>query len=452
MSELSPDTTIVAATSIVAPPRRPGGARPDWSHRAIFWSFLDQAILSGFSFIIGIGTGRLVGIAEFGKFAIVMIFVTLASVVYEALFTTPLMTLAGHRRRSRSYYGAVVVAGGVGAVGLGISAALLFAGYSILSSGSLALGLAAATGALIATQGIQLVLRRILFARQKGRLATTMDFGRYALFVAGMGALVMAGGRIDVQTVLWGLALSGLITAAISVSTTGAVGARLRSRIVLVAASQHWQIARWLVAVALVSFGQDQLLWILAAPVLGDAAIGGLRATLYLFGPILLLMGAIENILPVRAAAALADEGLVGLKTYLVRFAIPFGAANVALILFAVLPGATWLAWLFGPAYVDYVPVLEIMGVTTAFSLVRNYLVHYFRAVRSTNAIFYSFFCGLVLSIVLVYPLVHWFGVVGLAIGTVVSQFASMLYLIVAASRHYLGHRQAIDTRRVVQV
>ena len=279
-----------------------------------------------------------------------------------------------------------------------------------------------------------------------------MDFGRYALFVACIGALVMAGGRIDAQTVLWGLALSGLITAAISVSTTGALGARLRSRIVLIAASQHWQIARWLVAVALVSFGQDQLLWILAAPVLGDAAIGGLRATLYLFGPILLLMGAIENILPVRAAAALADEGLVGLKSCLVRFAIPFGAANVALILLAVLPGATWLAWLFGPAYVGYVPVLEIMGVTTAFSLVRNYLVHYFRAVRSTNAIFYSFACGLVLSIVLVFPLVHWFGVVGLAIGTVISQFASMLYLIVAAGRHYLSHRQAIDTRRVVRV
>ena len=452
MNEHVPITVAVDAGSVAAPARRPGGARPGWGQRAVLWSFLDQAILSGFSFATGIATGRLVGIAEFGKFAIVMIFVTLASVIYDALFTTPMMTLAGHRERSRSYFGAVVVSGGVGAVMLGVLAGLLFATYNVLSSGSLSLGLAAATGVLIATQGIQLVLRRILFARQKGRLATTMDLGRYALFVAFAGVLLMAGGRIDAEAVLWGLALSGVVAAIVSVSTTGILGARLRSRIVLVAARQHWQIARWLVAVALVSFSQDHLLWILAAPVLGDAAIGGLRATLYLFGPILVLMGAIENVLPVRAAAALADEGLVGLKNYLVRFAFPFGAANAALILLAVLPGATWLAWLFGPAYAGYVPVLEIMGVTTAFSMVRNYLVHYFRAIRRTNAIFYSFFSGLIVSIVLVFPLVHRFGVEGLAIGTVVSQFASMLYLIVAATRHYLRHRPTIGARRPVRV
>ena len=90
--------------------------------------------------------------------------------------------------------------------------------------------------------------------------------------------------------------------------------------------------------------------------------------------------------------------------------------------------------------------------MATAFSFVRDYLIQYFRAIRRTNTIFYSFLSGFIVAVVLIYPLVKWFGVEGLAIDTAISQFASMLYLIVATGRHYLGHRRSASIRRVVEV
>ncbi len=411
----------------------------------MLWSFLDQAILSGFGFITGVATGRLVGISEFGRFAIAMVFVTLASLLHETVFATPMMTLAGHRERSRNYFSAVVASAIVGAVVLGLFAAAFFAAYYLVQGRPILLGLVAATGLLVTIQCIQVTLRRALFARRQGQLAAVMDLSRYVLFVVILGGLLIAGGTVDTELVLWSLASSGVVAAAVSIPITGLLGARPRSRVVLAAARQHWQIARWLVAVVVLSFSQDQLLWILAAPFLGDASIGGLRATIYLFGPNLVLMGAMMNILPVRAASALAVEGIVGLKSFLVRFGLPFGAINGAFILAAVLPGATWLSLLFGPVYVDYVPVLEIMGLAIGFSVIRDYTVQYFRAIRSTDAIFYSFLWGFVTAIVFVYPLIKWLGIEGLAICTVISEFTSMTYLLVAAGRHYSSNKQAVD-------
>ena len=452
MTGRPPDTIDIGAGEIVA-------AVPHWSstwlnpgRRAVLWSFLDQAILSGFGFATGVATGRLVGIAEFGKFAIVLVFVTLALVIHEAIFATPMMTLAGHRQRSGSYFLAVIVSGGIGAAVLGVLCGVLFAAYYILRGQPPSPGLAAATGLFVAVQCIQLTLRRSLFAVHKGRLAAVLDLGRYVLFVVLVGALLAAGSRIDAELVVWSLALSGAAAAVASLSVTGISRARLRARLLLAATREHWRIARWLVAVALVGFGQDQLLWILAGPVLGDASIGGLRATLYLFGPNLVLMGAMDNILPVRAAAALSAQGFLGLKNYLVRSAIPFGAANGAFILAAVLPGAMWLALLFGPAYVDFVPVLVIMGVATAFTVIRDYLFQYFRAIRNTHTIFHSYFAGFVVSIVLIYPLVKWLKVEGLAIDAAVSQFTSMAYLLVVAARHYLSNRRIAGAAGVVRV
>lgn len=437
--------------AVVAPLRRLAGAWLSRGRSLVLWSFLDQAIISGFGFATGIAAGRLVGIAEFGKFAIAMIFVTLASNIHAVIFATPMMTLAGHRERSRAYFGVVIVAGSVGAVVLGVIASTLFAVYYGLRGEPASPGVTTAIGVLVAVQGIQLIIRRVLFARRKGRLAVAFDLGRYALFVVFVGgALLTEGSTIDTAFVLWALASSGFLAACLSLATTGFLAVRTRPRLLRAAAEQHWHIARWFVAVTFVGFAQDQSLFLLAGPVLGDAAIGGMRAAQYLFGPIMVLTSAMENVLPVRVAEAWSAGGVVGLKNFLVRFAVPFGAANAALILLAVLPGAFWLAFLFGRAYVGYVPVLEILGLAAAFTVVRDYLVQYFRATRRTNMIFYSFVAGFAVAVALIYPLVAWFGVVGLAIDAAISQFASMATMAIAVVYQYRRRHRLVEAGRVI--
>ena len=232
--------------------------RPRWNsfgpaRRAVLWSFLDQAIVSGFGFATGIATGRLVGISEFGRFAIVMVFVALAWAIPPAIFAPPMMTLAGHRSRSRAYFDAVLISGSIGGVLLGVAGGVLFGAYYLLRSESVSLLMIVATGLLVAIQCILLILRRMLFVRERGRMAVAMDLTRYGLFVAIVVALLALEGKgVDTTQIVLALGVSGIVAALAFLPTLGVPVGRARAGLMLVVASQHWRIARWFIAIVFV--------------------------------------------------------------------------------------------------------------------------------------------------------------------------------------------------------
>ena len=137
----------------------------------------DQGVVSGFGFLSGIVAARLLGIAEFGHFAMILIVLTFAQALHNALITAPMMTLVGARSGVSTAYAATIL---TGAFLLCVPGAV-FVVIALLIGGMSGETLVAAC-ALMLAQNLQFTLRRLLFAKGRGVQALLMDFARAASF------------------------------------------------------------------------------------------------------------------------------------------------------------------------------------------------------------------------------------------------------------------------------
>lgn len=413
--------------SLFAPLRRIVNRPP-----AALISLADQGVVSGFGFLSGIAAARFLGIAEFGQFALIMIILSFAQGLHNALITAPMMTLAGARGHVSRAYGANVVAA---AFLLSIPGAVFAVGALTLSGMTSVASLVAAC-TLMVSQNLQFTLRRLLFAKKAGLQALLMDFARAASFPVTAALVWLEHGGVGYRGFVWMLALTSFATALPFMLYLARPALRAPGRLQLGAVSRrHAPIARWLLPVVFVTFAQEQLVWIAAGSVLGLDALGGLRAAQYLVGTVLLLLTATENVLPGAAARAYTEGGEPALKRYLVKTGFRLGLPIVGILLVLVVPAEFWLGLIFGPEFAAYAACLRILAFGVVVIMARDLVAHYFRARQNTRVIFESLGISMVASLVIVIPLITRAGVSGAAAAVTVGHVASLAYLVLTMYR-----------------
>ena len=396
---------------------------------AALLSLADQGVVSGFGFLSGIAAARLLGIAEFGHFAMILIVVSFAQGLHNALITAPMMTLAGARGFVSKLYGANILVAALllSIPGAGCVVLALIVGDKV----SMASLLAAC--ALVLAQNLQFTLRRLLFAQGKGIRALGMDLARAASFPLAAGLVWLGHGTIGVKGFIWMLALTSFVTSLPFLFTLGRPALRAPASIRLGALSRrHAPIARWLVPIVFVTFAQEQLIWIIAGYSIGLDALGGLRAAQYLVGPVLLLLTATENVLPVKAARAFTEGGEDALRRYLSRTGLQLGAPIVAILALLALPGEVWLSLIFGAEFGAFANCLRILAVGVVIIMLRDLVAHYFRAKQNTRVMFESLGVSMIVSLAVVMPLMTHYGVAGAAAAVTAGHIASLVYLVLA--------------------
>ncbi|WP_232629380.1 lipopolysaccharide biosynthesis protein [Methylobacterium sp. Leaf118] len=392
-------------------------------------SLADQGIVSGFGFLSGIAAARLLGIVEFGHFALILIVISFAQGLHNALITAPMMTLAGSRGALSRLYGANIL---VAALLLSAPGAA-FVVFALTVSGQLTVGALFSACALMLSQNLQFTLRRLLFARGRGMRALGMDLVRAVSFPLAAGLVWLEHGTVGVNGYVWMLAITSLLTSLPFALAVGRPLLRGTGMVHLGAMSRrHAPIARWLLPIVFVTFAQEQLVWMVAGSWLGLDALGGLRAAQYLVGTVALLLSATENVLPVRAARAHSEGGEDALRRYLLQAGIRLGAPIMTILVVLAGPAELWLTLIFGPDYAAYAACLRILAVGVGVILVRDLAAHYFRAKQNTRVIFESLGVSMVVSLAVVVPLMHHGGVAGAAAAVTAGHAASLIYLLVA--------------------
>ncbi|OAS19744.1 lipopolysaccharide biosynthesis protein [Methylobacterium platani] len=395
-------------------------------------SLLDQGAVSGFGFLAGIAAARLIDMEGFGRFALVLIVAGFAQGLHNALVTAPLMTLAGSVR-SPSRYAAAVGAGAlVLAAGLALGVAGALALYFSWRGEPVPVDLVTAAGALTLAQNLQLTARRLLFAYGGGGRALAMDLARAASFPLAVAALWALGIPLNAARLVELLALTAVLTT-LPVLVGRAVEPGRRR--LAVTSLRHWQMARWLLPVVLVTFGQEQLVWILAGGALGEEALGGLRAAQYLVGIVLLMLAATENVVPTGAGRAYDQGGEPALRSYLVSVTRRLGLPVGFLLAVVAVPADLWLRLVFGAPYEPYAPCLRWLALGVVFIFLRDMVAQIFRARRRTDVIFRAFAVSFAVSLALVQPLIGRYGAAGAAAVVTIAHGASLLALLAALGR-----------------
>lgn len=391
----------------------------------------DQGVVSGFGFVSGIAAARLLGIAEFGHFAMILIVLSFAQALHNALITAPMMTLVGARSGVSTAYGATILAGAF----LLSAPGAVFVVIALLIAGMSGETLVAAC-ALMLAQNLQFTLRRLLFAKGRGVQALLMDFARAASFPFVALLVWVEQDVIGGNGFVWLLAATSVATCLPFIVSIGRPILRRPGCVQTGAVTRrHIALARWLLPIVFVTFVQEQLIWLVAGSVLGLKELGGLRAAQYLVGTVLLLLAATENVLPVAAARAHAEGGEAALRAYLLRTSVKLGVPIIVILAILAIPGEMWLRVIFGTEYAAYGNCLRILSVSVMVVLARDLTANYFRAKQNTRVLFESLCVSMVVSIAVVVPLMQAGGVSGAAAAVGAGHLASLVYLVLAARR-----------------
>lgn len=395
----------------------------------------DQLLVSGMTFLIGIGVARLLGLAEFGRLAMILILQMFAQSFQGCFVVAPMMTLSGRReRRSESYFASVAAWSGalsiIAGIGVGMAVGLIYQ----LRDGTLPIDLAVAAGFYTATQNMIYTTRRILFAQRVGTEAFVMDVARYGLFLVLLAAHWSQQGTISVTSTLFALGATGLL--ALWPLWTRLRGASLRSLMFRTVWGRHWPYARWLALMIVLTFGQEQAIALGLGAVLSDEAIGGLRAGQYLIGVTHFIWVTLENFVPGGAARAFTAGGVPALRSYLRDTTLMLGLVVWGFILLVSIPAEFSLRLAFGPGYEQFASILRIYALTYTIAFFREVWVFFFYATERTDVVFRAFSAGFLAAAVVFYPAIKLFGISGAALTALLANSVSTAFILISAWRY----------------
>lgn len=394
------------------------------SRHPLSWALADQAVASGANFLTIVILARQLGVEGFGLFMLAWLVLLFFRSLQGGLIIAPMMSIGPKQEpeHRNGYYGAVLacqlalVAGG-GALVLG-GAWLL----TLLAPESVPAGLALPLAAACAGDQMQEFARRLFFSQDRPRRAFLVDVTTY-----GSRTLLLLGLGGDAAQALWFVFLSSLLGMGLTIH--GLAGLRVTWAGVREILPRQWRFARWTVGSALLEWGSGHLIVLAAGGVLGTAAVGAIRATTNIFAPVQVLIQALNNIVPVRAAALLAQAGEVALVRYLTRATTLAGVVCLAVLAAGTAFPERILLLLYGPGYEQYAYLVYWWVAIYAAGFLQFPLTAALSAIELTRPFFISILCEAAFGIVSAWFLPRWFGLDGTMFGILVTRAAPVIVL-----------------------
>jgi O-antigen/teichoic acid export membrane protein/thymidylate kinase len=410
-----------------------------WAGRALL-VVIDQGLISGSNFALGILLARWLGAAEYGAYALAFATFLLLSLVYHAIVLEPMSVFGGSKYRDslRQYLGEL----------LWLQAAIGVTCILILGTGAMVIH---ALG-----RGRELVpaLLGVSFASP---CVLLLWFARRALYLEYRASLAAAGATLY-STILfaamWGLYHTGFLStlsafvimgiAALATSTylltwlrpvlkPSRLGSELSVR------SEHWRYGRW----ALTSSIFIWIPWNLYYPVLasfsGLAAAGTLRALMNLALPMTQLYAAFALLFLPHTARVAQVEGWAGARRQGYIIGGIFTLGSVAYWAPVLLWSRPLVAFLYHGNYANTTTYLPWLAVASILAGTTFGPMCAFRAMHSPSTVCLIYFISSTVGVALGVPAARAYGLSGALFGLVLSSVLTVLvgtFMLGRSTRH----------------
>ncbi|MFI8741202.1 hypothetical protein [Stutzerimonas zhaodongensis] len=407
------------------------------------WALLDQALVSGTNFLMGVLLVRYLGFEQYGLFVLAWMAVQFVMGVQNALIVSPMMSIApklsGTRRSG--YYAATLRLQTL----LIALAALLVGALSLIPTVYRPQWLAeGATLPLVSCMvflQLQDFLRRNLFSRLAPQRAFYVDLIAYG---AQLPLMLMV---VAVYPSFQAALLSIVAAMLVSILVGGrwlprAEGQALNTRDVAV---RHWHSSRWLLGSTLLQWLSDNYFLIIAGVVLGPAAVGAIRGAQNLLALTHIFFLGLENVVPGEASQRFHHDGIPALRGYLVRISLVLLASTGLVAALAAQFSRPLLNLAYGaadPISVEalgwYVPIYLLVALALP-------LRAGLRTLEQTRAIFFAYVLGTAFALLAARALVTDFGVAGVMFGILVNQVVMMIVLMTSLGLACRSARPALE-------
>lgn len=384
-------------------------------------TLLDQIMVSGSNFLIGILLTRWLGLEEYGVFALAWLGLQLASGLQLNFVLKPMMSLAPKMEAAaRRQYLAETQS-----LNLLITLLLTLFGLLVIGLGDVFFP-AQSLDTLFPILPLAIMAflfqdyyRRLFFIRGTIWLALCLDGIAYLGMIGGVGATYLWGElRVSVAYgIIFICFLAAGLLGYIWAGRSGWKGQALPGLL-----QKHWRFSSWLVGTTLLQFFGSNFFLVAAGALLGSAAVGALRIAQNLMGLTHVLFQAMENVVPIKAAQALQQDGVKGMIRYLKLITAKSGFLIGLILLAVALAAAPLISLVYGDEFIQYDYLL--IGYCGFYAILfPGYPLRYaLRSVEYTQPIFWAYVLSAGFSLAAAYPMVRQWELMGVVYGLIITQ------------------------------
>ncbi len=398
-------------------------------------ALIDQALVSGSNFIIGLMLAWWLGIYEFGQFAILWLILNFAIDAHRGLIVIPMMALFPQYQSSiKTYIQKCLQMHWLCIAFLALTLWGFIYFSSIIFSKWAIAGYATVTVAMMLTRITHEMFRRLFFSQDKPVKALIVDIVYIGLLLVGLVSLLYRE-NLTLNTTLGLYALSYLVSSILGAfllktkNTYHKNQSSDQALTLMTVCIHHWQSAKWLIANVGVQYASSNYFILAASAILGPVAAGYVRIAQYLLGPINIMLQGLDNILPIKAAQLYKDRGLRPMFHYLKTLTFIFLSITIVygVLLF---PSASWL--LDRGFHIDD-PIATHLSwgfIGFALLLVISYgKMIFLRTLENTRPIFVASTITAIFSIACSPWFIHSFGVMGVIYGMLLMRTFVIVWL-----------------------
>ncbi len=391
------------------------------------WALLDQGLVSGTNFLVGILLVRYLGIEQYGVFVLVWMIVQFFLGVQNALIISPMMSIAPKMPEEErvGYYASTFI--------LQLCLLLMVFATTIvfillpsqfrpewLTNEALLPLLAC----FVFVQ-LQDYIRRNLFSNMASRQAFYVDVVAYGVQLPLIFFVVRAYPSVEVALLVIAAAMLAAVGLGYRWLTVRGVS-KANLKLVTI---RHWVSSKWLLGSTILQWLSGNYFLIVAATLLGPAVVGAIRAAQNLLGLTHILFQGLENVVPREASLRYHEHGSLALRHYLTKVLLLL-MIGTGLVAFAAAIFAEPLLWLvYGN--LDQSSVIAMMWYVPIYMLIATSLPLRagLRSLEQTRAIFVAYVIGAAFSITAAHYFVDHYAVNGVMAGMLAVQIIMTLIL-----------------------
>jgi O-antigen/teichoic acid export membrane protein len=403
---------------------------------------IDQAIVSGVNFATALILARFLSPTSYGYYALLFAILLFINGQQSALITAPLMVLAPryeaqHRVRYFNSLWVIQLTGCLATGALVVALMLVDHHWWPHITSAIAIGPFVLT---IMTYLGQEFVRRMMFSQRDSIGGLCVDLISYGLQFVTIIVLI-ALEAITLDSVFWAMGLTSLISCVFGYIRLRPTITSVRRAHISSTLQQHWKQGRWLVSSMLAQWSSNQPYLFVVAALLSPADTAMLAASRNLLGITNIFLQGLENYVPTTLMRRLMSGGIDAMVRWVTRFRLIASLFIGAYCLIVAIFAGSIIRFVFGSNYASAGPVVALMAVAY-FMLPFKYIqVFGLRAMGQPRWIFFAQLIGAVVTVTISVPLVTYWGIIGAAIGVVITH---LVVLIVA----HIGYRRVVDTMK----
>ena len=388
-------------------------------------ALMDQAVVSGTSFLSTVAIARSTDATELGTYATGMVLVAVMVSIQDVLVIKPyaIQRFDPLETPARHAGDALLLSGLLSALGAAV-ALLTACAFDVLHQGIELIHIGLALSLAIPLVLLREFCRRFAFARLSVQQALILDGATAVIQIAGLLALAWFG-------LMSAPAAYVTLGAACGLASLGWLHINRRDfklalRSLAATARRSWTLGKWLLAGQLTREVQQSTPYWLTMLLAGPAVTGVFAACMSIASFANPLIFGIGNILTPRSARAWKSAGGAGLRRQAVADAIFLGAVVSVFCIAVMVAGGPIMQLLFhGSEFAGHGATLDALALSMLAAAIGLPAMNALAGMERPRAIVSVGIAAVVLGIVLIIVLMAWWGIYGAAAGFLLGNVAA---------------------------